>query len=110
MGVLTKRIVGFAINDYYFIASTGKTEVNPDGFTVRSSSHYSEKKKDTRMGVFFLFGGDEEDRTLDLTDANRTLSQLSYAPKRNSFQSPLSILPQETEFVKRFHPKNIIFL
>ena len=27
-----------------------------------------------------LFGGDEEDRTLDLTDANRTLSQLSYAP------------------------------
>ena len=28
------------------------------------------------------FGGDEEDRTLDLTDANRTLSQLSYAPTR----------------------------
>ena len=27
------------------------------------------------------FGGDEEDRTLDLTDANRTLSQLSYAPE-----------------------------
>ena len=26
------------------------------------------------------FGGDEEDRTLDLTDANRTLSQLSYVP------------------------------
>lgn len=26
-------------------------------------------------------GGDEEDRTLDLTDANRTLSQLSYAPR-----------------------------
>ena len=28
-------------------------------------------------------GGDEEDRTLDLTDANRTLSQLSYAPIEN---------------------------
>ena len=28
-----------------------------------------------------MVGGDEEDRTLDLTDANRTLSQLSYAPK-----------------------------
>ena len=28
-----------------------------------------------------FIGGDEEDRTLDLTDANRTLSQLSYAPK-----------------------------
>ena len=31
-----------------------------------------------------LFGGDEEDRTLDLTDANRTLSQLSYAPISHS--------------------------
>jgi hypothetical protein len=30
---------------------------------------------------FSKIGGDEEDRTLDLTDANRTLSQLSYAPK-----------------------------
>ena len=30
---------------------------------------------------YALNGGDEEDRTLDLTDANRTLSQLSYAPK-----------------------------
>ncbi len=30
-----------------------------------------------------IFGGDEEDRTLDLTDANRTLSQLSYAPIYN---------------------------
>ena len=27
------------------------------------------------------FGGDGGIRTLDLTDANRTLSQLSYAPK-----------------------------
>ena len=40
-------------------------------------------KKDTLMGVFFIYGGDEEDRTLDLTDANRTLSQLSYAPKNS---------------------------
>lgn len=30
--------------------------------------------------AFVFYGGDEEDRTLDLTDANRTLSQLSYAP------------------------------
>ena len=28
-----------------------------------------------------LFGGLEGDRTLDLTDANRTLSQLSYEPE-----------------------------
>ena len=31
-------------------------------------------------------GGDEEDRTLDLTDANRTLSQLSYAPISDDFK------------------------
>ena len=28
----------------------------------------------------FLFGGPNRDRTDDLTDANRTLSQLSYRP------------------------------
>ena len=36
-------------------------------------------KKKSQVCDFF-FGGDEEDRTLDLTDANRTLSQLSYEP------------------------------
>ena len=39
------------------------------------------KIKPPKIGGFLMFGGDEEDRTLDLTDANRTLSQLSYAPK-----------------------------
>ena len=29
---------------------------------------------------YLLLGGHEGDRTLDLTDANRTLSQLSYGP------------------------------
>ena len=32
------------------------------------------------MVADLLCGGDDEDRTHDLTDANRTLSQLSYAP------------------------------
>lgn len=32
------------------------------------------------MDSISKLGGDEEDRTLDLTDANRTLSQLSYVP------------------------------
>ncbi len=30
--------------------------------------------------VYLSFGGPEETRTLDLSDANRTLSQLSYRP------------------------------
>ena len=37
----------------------------------------------------FHFGGDEEDRTLDLTDANRTLSQLSYAPNSSAISVQL---------------------
>ena len=36
-----------------------------------------------KMAVFDLLkiGGPERDRTVDLSDANRTLSQLSYGPK-----------------------------
>ena len=41
------------------------------------------------MNEVFL-GGDEEDRTLDLTDANRTLSQLSYAPIQLCYYSNIS--------------------
>ncbi len=39
------------------------------------------KKKHHPMGGAFLYGGLEGDRTLDLSDANRTLSQLSYEPE-----------------------------
>ena len=38
------------------------------------------KSGNFRKKIAAFHGGDEEDRTLDLTDANRTLSQLSYAP------------------------------
>ena len=38
------------------------------------------KKEVSNFGNLFLFGGHEGDRTLGLTDANRTLSQLSYTP------------------------------
>ena len=37
-------------------------------------------RKTLEKSRVFQYGGDEEIRTLDLTDANRTLSQLSYAP------------------------------
>ena len=37
----------------------------------------------TKMRWPILFGGDEEDRTLDLRIANATLSQLSYIPELN---------------------------
>ena len=42
-----------------------------------------EKRPETLWFQAFADTSDEEDRTLDLTDANRTLSQLSYAPKPN---------------------------
>ena len=43
-----------------------------------------------------LFGGPEETRTLDLSDANRTLSQLSYRPEN------MSIIAMNRGFVKAF--------
>lgn len=39
---------------------------------------------------FALFGGPEGIRTHDLTDANRTLSQLSYAPIQPCYYSNIS--------------------
>lgn len=45
------------------------------------SGHFTAKPPAKKqVFVQYPIGGDEEDRTLDLTDANRTLSQLSYAP------------------------------
>ena len=35
-----------------------------------------------------MYGGPEETRTLDLSDANRTLSQLSYRPISYPFELP----------------------
>ena len=42
----------------------------------------STQRKNTPRGGVFLCGGDGGIRTLDLSDANRTLSQLSYAPTK----------------------------
>ena len=38
--------------------------------------------------AWLSFGGPEETRTLDLSDANRTLSQLSYRPISYPFELP----------------------
>ena len=55
-----------------------------------------------------FYGGDEGIRTLDLTDANRTLSQLSYAPV---FACPAALPAANTwnytivfQFVKPYFP------
>ena len=51
----------------------------------------------------FLFGGLEGIRTLDLSDANRTLSQLSYEPEDHSADLfSQSIIPQFFLFVKPY--------
>ena len=49
------------------------------------------KNKATPEGGF-VFGGLEGDRTLDLTDANRTLSQLSYEPIFEQGGDPAQII------------------
>ena len=59
----TKKRVGFAVN----------------ATTTRFLNFYKPVK------IVHFDGGDEEDRTLDLTDANRTLSQLSYIPTKDYF-------------------------
>ena len=50
-----------------------------------------------------LFGGPEETRTLDLSDANRTLSQLSYRPIYFPFDPEnIDIIAMFDVFVKAF--------
>ena len=49
---------------------------------LKGSLNIPQKPLNIQRLLYFQYnGGDEEDRTLDLTDANRTLSQLSYAPE-----------------------------
>ncbi len=54
-----------------------RKEKNPKQKKIKK---HKAKRQLSNENCRFLYGGDEEDRTLDLTDANRTLSQLSYAP------------------------------
>lgn len=63
--------------DFYFLKQTRQTR------NLAIAWKTKERHKHSRNGLFMplLLGGDDEDRTHDLTDANRTLSQLSYAPK-----------------------------
>ena len=53
-------------------------------FLIWYQSEHFTAKPPAKKQVFVQYpiGGPEEDRTLDLTDANRTLSQLSYGPKQ----------------------------
>lgn len=50
----------------------------PEGEALLCQAEPKEKSHD--IVVTFFFGGPEGIRTHDLTDANRTLSQLSYVP------------------------------
>ena len=55
-------------------------------------------KSETRLPKI---GGDGGIRTLDLTDANRTLSQLSYAPKYTPSLESLMYYTTDFSFVKK---------
>ena len=68
--------VGMRTKRRLFLRNHGKRLVR------RPCTFLKKLQKDREITDFTVFsGGDEGDRTLDLTDANRTLSQLSYAPK-----------------------------
>ena len=55
----------------------------------------------SEVWIHLILSGDEGIRTLDLSDANRTLSQLSYAPKVRFSRTPIIIL-SGSSFVKEF--------
>ncbi len=61
-------------------ACNRKNKGKSAGYLSEIQTPLIKKKSHREQFVRGGFGGDEEDRTLDLTDANRTLSQLSYAP------------------------------
>ncbi len=64
----------------------------------------------TVVFVWLPFGGDEGIRTLDLSDANRTLSQLSYAPICGPLRSRKWYYTTDLQFVKGKMPEQgIIF-
>ena len=73
-----------------------------------SPGHFNHRKvesneKTTTFVVVFSYGGPEGIRTLDLSDANRTLSQLSYEPEDHSADLfSQSIIPQFFLFVKPY--------
>ena len=43
---------------------------------------FDTKKPAEKSAGLFVFGGDEQDRTVDLLTASQALSQLSYTPKK----------------------------
>ena len=51
----------------------------------------------------FVYGGLEGDRTLDLTDANRTLSQLSYEPRKTVVCEPVKRGEMQAFEILRYH-------
>ena len=55
-----------------------RVQFPPAGAGFHQESAHQKRKSPQQVTSFF--GGDGGIRTLDLTDANRTLSQLSYAP------------------------------
>ena len=66
-------------------------------------------KKAAERFVQRLFGGPEGDRTLDLTDANRTRSQLRYRPKLPcracALHDAYNKIPHFSQLVKAFLQK-----
>lgn len=62
--------------------SGGAIELLAKNLSLAGPSNLSKKLQKSREIVDFtaFSGGDEGDRTLDLTDANRTRSQLRYGP------------------------------
>lgn len=64
-----------ALGNYNFIVS-----INAEN--AKNFEYHQKNKKPCNYSVTRLFGGDDEDRTHYLYNANVALSQMSYAPTR----------------------------
>ena len=97
-------------NSRQFHQLHGQKTVHRTVFLTGFCSSFPQKEKQITKKVICFSGGDEEDRTLDLTDANRTLSQLSYAPKYIAHASVLVYISAKKRICQPQKRKKFTFL
>ena len=82
-------VAHFIRNDAMFATSSGEADIIHEVNIISEASSFAVRQTSlkntlTSKKLRCFSGGPGGDRTHDLTDANRTLSQLSYAPESQS--------------------------
>ncbi len=90
-----------SLQNLYRLAARRAENSPPDCFLIALSNPTSNKKAITADAVMAFLGGPGGIRTHDLSDANRTLSQLSYGPLFNCDYIPFIWCCQQKNTVCR---------